>query len=171
MDISWDLALMEASTANNESDSSPAESNFNAPSSTLPQSSSPPLKANLSQLPGAIRDRNKTLLKYQQALNELEKALKDAGEVWEKFKITKFSGNVSQTNTTLELQNRIIESLDAQETARTNPEGWEKIKQVMKTVFIATSPFAKIFLTVAKTHSLVCFLVAYSDINIAAKSV
>ena len=161
MDISWDLALVEASTVNNESDSSPDESSFDTSSSTLPQSSSPPLKTNLPQSSGAIRDRKKTLLKYQEALNELEKALKDAGEVWEKFKITKFSGNVSQTNTILELQDGIIESLDAQETARTNPEGWEKIKQVMKTVFVATSPFAKIFLTVAKTHSLVCFLVAF----------
>jgi|SRR5277367_1332056 hypothetical protein len=174
MVIPWtsaDFASLETLTADNESDSSPAVSNFNTPSSTFSQSSSLTLDTNLYQSPGAVRDRNTTLLKYQEAVKELEHALKGAGEVWGNFKTTKFSGNASQTDTILELQNRINETLDAQDTARTNPEGWEKAKQVMKTVFIATSPFAKVFLMVAKQHSLVLFsLLKYSDINIATKS-
>src|SRR5271169_214696 len=100
MVISWtysDFASVEASTVSNESDSSPAESNFNTSSSTFPQSSSPPHKTNPSQSSGAVRDHNMTLRKYQEAVNELENALKGAGEVWENFKT--ISGNVSQPDT------------------------------------------------------------------------
>ena len=150
---SQDLALVDLST---ESDARPAESSINALSSTPSQSLSSPLGTKPFQSLGAVRDRNNTLVKYQQALTELGTALKGTGKVPEKLKPTKFSGDtIPQAGTFLELQDQINEMMDAQEIALANPEGWEKVKQVMKTVFIATSPFAKAFLMLAKQHSIV----------------
>jgi hypothetical protein len=174
MVISWTdsgFAFVETSTANTESDLSPAKSNLNIPSSTVPQTSSPSPETNLSQSPGVERDREKTFLRYQEALDELEKALKDAGEVWENFKTPKFSDNVSQADTILQLQSRINETLDAQENATKNPEGWGKVKKVIETVFITTRPYANVLLMIVKRRSLVYFIIAYSDIAIATKSV
>lgn len=136
---------------------SPAESNPNTPSATVPQMPSAPAKKIVPPSLGSARDLEKTQRRYDKALKELEKALKDVGGVWENFKTTQFSGNISQTDTVLQLQNRINETLNAQTIAKTNPEGWKKVKQVMKTVFIATSPFAKLLLTISKQGSLVCF--------------
>src|SRR5208337_212820 len=97
-----------------------------------------------------------TQRRCENALEELKKAFKDAGGVWEeKSKTAKFSGNISQTDTVRQLQDRINEVLDTQTNTRTNPEGWVKVKQVMKNIFNSTSPFAKVFLAIAKQQSLV----------------
>jgi hypothetical protein len=104
--------------------------------------------------PGAARDRRQTLFRYQVALEELQTALADASGVWRNFNTAKFSCNIAPAESIIELQSTINETMNAHALAQTNPQGWENVKQVMKSVFVATSPFVKVFLVVAKQHSL-----------------
>lgn len=149
MDIGF--ASMEMSPAETPSDGA-TESKI-AKSQTLSFTSN----SNSTLSPGAARDRRQTLLRYQRALEGLQTALADASGVWRDFNTANFSCNVAHADNILQLQSMINETMDAQTLARTNPQGWEKVKQVMKSVFVATSPFAKVFLVVAKQHSLVYY--------------
>ena len=105
---------------------------------------------------GAARDRRQTLTRYHAALHELETAIAEASGVWKNFNTVKFSCKVAlEADSIMQLQSTINDTMDAQALARHNAQGWQKVKQVMKSVFIATSPFAKVLLIVSKQHSLV----------------
>jgi hypothetical protein len=125
------------------------------PSYTSSQLTSPGTQTPRRQSLSAEKDRENTQRRYQTSLDDLEKALQGATDVWTDFPTANFSGDISRTNTVHQLQDRIEESLNRQETARANQHGWDKVKHVMKAIFVATSPFAKFLLTIAKQHSLV----------------
>ena len=132
---------LETSSTNNESNDSPSKT-------------SPSQKPG-TQLPGPASYRENAQAQYLAALDELDAALKSAGGVWKTFKTPKLADNVSQADIILQLQVSINETSDAQTIENTNPEGWKKFKHTMKTVFVFTSPFVKVLLTIAKQNAVV----------------
>src|SRR5271167_4884805 len=77
-------ASMEASLGTNEPAAEPTVS------ATLPQAQSLNAQTTLTLSLGSAKDRENTQRRYENALEELKKALKDAGGVWEeKFKTAK----------------------------------------------------------------------------------
>jgi hypothetical protein len=134
-------SALEASSTNNESTDSPAKTSPSQKPETRPL--------------GPARYRENTQAQYLAALHELDTALKSAGGVWKPFKTPKLAENTSQADIIGQLQVSINETSDAQTVESTNPEGWKKFKHTMKTVFVFTSPFAKVLLTIAKQNSLV----------------
>jgi len=125
-------------------------------SSTIPIVEQSPPASNSTPTRGVTRDRQQTIQRYQTTLEGLERAITEARGSWRNFNASKFScKNALEADSVAQLQNAIGETLDAQTLEGKNPQGWNKVKQVMKSVFIATSPFAKVLLIVAKQHSLV----------------
>jgi hypothetical protein len=161
---------LKASPTNIESNDSPAETSHEAPSVTVPKTPSGLNQKPQPQLLGPDRYREKAQAQYLAALDELNTALKSANGVWKTFKTPSLADNISQADIILRLEASVNETSDAQITASTNPEGWKKFKHTMKTVFVFTSPFAKILLAITKQYSLVCSHVDHSDVVIDTES-
>lgn len=169
--VSDGSSALETSPTNNESNDRPPTTGSGATSVIVPKTPS-----GLNQRPhgqpfAPTRYREQAQAQYLAALDELDTALKSAGGVWKTFKTPSFSDNISQADIILQLQASVNEHSDAQTIANTNPEGWRKFKHTIKTVFVFTSPFAKVLLTIAKQYSLVCSHVDHSDIDIGTESI
>jgi hypothetical protein len=165
MDVGF--AAMEASSTGIDTLPDVATPSHSAKSQVLASASRIPTLS-----PGAARDRRQTLLRYYSALEELQNAVADVSGVWKNFETAKFTCNIAPAANILRLQDMIDETMDAQTLAQTNPQGWQRVKNVMKAVFVATSPFAKVLLLVAKQHSLVhSSLFSLFNSRVASKSI
>ena len=97
-------------------------------------------------------DRKRTLMRYITAVEELKAALSLRRPGWETFEFPEFDIIPESDESLALLQAAIEEKLNSsQELGDTNM--WQKGKMLAGRLFVALSPFAKSFLTVAKGAS------------------
>lgn len=97
-------------------------------------------------------DGKRTLMRYIAAVEELKAALKLRRSGWETFEFTEFDVIPESDGSLALLQEAIDEKLNScHELGDTGI--WQKGKMLAERLFVALSPFAKNFLTVAKGAS------------------
>jgi hypothetical protein len=93
-------------------------------------------------------DRERTELRYKNAISQLEESLRFRRQNWEIFQIPNL--DLRDNDTLPKLRQEIKKTLDARQKSIRNQNSWSKGKNLVERIFIAMSPFAKSFLTVAK---------------------
>ena len=112
--------------------------------------SKPPPPVDRTDLSG---DREKTEIRYREAMEQLKKSVKLPRKNWETFDIPDFKNLADVNNPIPQLQEDIKKTLDAKKKAFKDPSFWSKSKRVTETIFTAITPFAKNVLHVAKEGS------------------
>lgn len=80
-------------------------------------------------------------------------SLKGAPDEWGAFEFPELNA-IPEENIAM-LQEQITKTLDARKEAKDNPTKWKTCKVIIEDVFTAMSPFAKVFLSVAKEGAAV----------------
>jgi hypothetical protein len=99
-----------------------------------------------------VGDRKRTLMRYVAAVEELKAALRLGRPGWEKFEFPEFDIIPESDGSLALLQEAIDEKLNASDEFG-DRSIWQKGKKMAERLFVALSPFAKNFLTVAKGAS------------------
>lgn len=107
--------------------------------------------ANPSFLSGS-GDRKRTLMRYIAAVEELNAALRLRRPGWETFEFPKFDVIPESNESLVLLQEAIEEKLNASHDLQ-DKSIWQKGKMLAERLFVALSPFAKIFLIIAREAS------------------
>jgi hypothetical protein len=97
-------------------------------------------------------DRKRTLMRYVAAVEELKAALKLRRSGWETFEFPEFDGIPESDGSLALLQEAIEEKLNSCDEIE-DQSIWQKGKMLAERLFVALSPFAKNFLTVAQGAS------------------
>src|SRR5277367_1617284 len=95
-------------------------------------------------------DRQRTEARYKLAAKKLEDALGIRGAKWRAFDLPKVTLDVSKTDPVPQLRQQIQSTLEARKNMVENPGFWERGKRIVERTFTATSPFAKVFLSIAQ---------------------
>jgi hypothetical protein len=100
----------------------------------------------------SVGDRKRTLMRYTAAVDELKAALRLRRPGWETFEFPDFDVLPENVTNLALLQEAIDEKLSS--CHGLSDKGiWQKGKLIAERLFVALSPFAKSFLTVAKEAS------------------
>jgi hypothetical protein len=110
------------------------------------------MDSNMNSLTQHAGDRKRTLMRYVAAVEELKSALKLGRPGWEKFEFPEFDVIPESDGSLALLQEAIDEKLNASKDLG-DINIWQKGKKMAERLFVALSPFAKNFLTVAKGAS------------------
>lgn len=95
-------------------------------------------------------DRQRTESRYKAAAKNLEHTLRVRGSMWESFDLPILTLDLSKNDPIPQLRAQIQSTLEARKKMLKKNSFWEKGKSIVERTFTATSPFAKIFLTIAK---------------------
>lgn len=101
-------------------------------------------------VPSRSGDRDRTEMRYKEAVEQLKRSCTLRTKVWKTFDIPDFQNLTDLVNPISELRKEITKTLDARDVFFKDGGFWSKAKQVAERIFIATIPFAKIVLSVAK---------------------
>lgn len=94
-------------------------------------------------------DRKRTEQRYNEAVKKLENALKLRPSNWEAFETPNLA-DISDNDPIPQLRAALDKMLDSRKSSIKNQDVWSKCKKTMTQIFTAMSPFAKIFLQIAK---------------------
>jgi hypothetical protein len=94
-------------------------------------------------------DRKRTEQRYNEAVKQLENALKLGRSNWETFQIPDLT-DIPDNDPIPQLRTELNKMLEVRKTSIKNQETWSKCKKAVSQMFTAMSPFAQNFLQVAK---------------------
>src|SRR5271155_618375 len=98
-------------------------------------------------------DRERTEKRYQEAVELLQNSVKLPRKNWEAFEIPEFKNLADVINPIPQLQEDIKNTLDARASSFKDPHFWSTSKRVAERIFMAITPFAINFLSVANEGS------------------
>jgi hypothetical protein len=123
--------------------------------------SSPDLNRNIQEHAefDNLTDRERTELRYKDAVERLQKSLKHRPANWETFQISSLPNIITNSNTDhlCYLQAEINKILESHKNSVKNANILSKGKSIVERTFKALSPFAKNILIVAKEGQSVIF--------------
>jgi len=115
--------------------------------------------ATVSATPGAqidpSGDRERTEKRYREAVEHLHNSVKLPRKNWEAFEIPELKHLADVINPIPQLQEDIKKTLDARASSFKDPHFWSTSKRVAERIFMAITPFAINFLSVANEGSAV----------------
>jgi hypothetical protein len=94
-------------------------------------------------------DRVRTEMRYKEAVQQLEAALKLCRPNWETFQILDLT-DVTDNDPIPQLQEDLNKTFDVRRSSIKNQQAWSKCKNAMSRIFTAMSPFAKSLLRIAR---------------------
>lgn len=96
-------------------------------------------------------DRTRTKARYDKATECLEKSLNRCPKDWQPFDLPKFDDIASDTDVAVSNVQGLLQNMfNARDDSTKDTDFWSKVKRGVTEAFLAISPFAKIFLQVAK---------------------
>lgn len=96
--------------------------------------------------------------RYIKAVNALKQAIEKHRGSYGSYDFVELSGEPEG----FEFRQKINVVLESLRTGSAEPKKWLKAKKVTEYIFMATSPFAKNFLTIAKEGQSVCTTIAFN---------
>lgn len=95
-------------------------------------------------------DRQRTEWRYKVAAKNLEDSLRVRSSKWASFDLPTLILDLAKNDPIPQLRAQIQSTLEARKNMVKTKSFWEKGKGIAERTFTATSPFAKIFLTIAR---------------------